>query len=127
MKKNTTKIAASKKYADYSKATQQFMGAVESHLVEKFQEIKPQWDGLLFMLATQFEVFQQCKARIKEDGMMVLSRFGTYEKHPLLKAQTDAQIQIVKLVAEFGLSPRAMQKLTTTTDNEDDFISALTN
>jgi phage terminase small subunit len=38
----------------------------------------------------------------------------------------EAQIQVIKLVNEFGLSPKAVKNLTVIGDNEDDFIEALT-
>lgn len=60
MPKKTT----SKKYSDYSKNTQTFMAAVEKHLVKKFGEIENQWDGLLMMLATNYELFWACAQKI---------------------------------------------------------------
>ena len=116
---------SAQKYSDYTTATQAFMNAVESHLKAKFGTIEPQWEGLLNMLATNYELFWECKDKIKEDGLMIQNRFGGFDKNPLLKVQTDAQIQIIKLVNEFGISPKSIKNLNVATNDEDDFIDAL--
>lgn len=114
------------KYGEYSERTQIFMNAVEQHLSSKFGSIEAQWDGLLSMLATNYELFFNCKEIVNKEGLMVQNRFGGFEKHPLIKVMTDAQIQVIKLVAEFGISPRSIKNLNVTDNNEDDFIEALT-
>ena len=113
------------KYSEYTEATQAFMKAVEGHLKAKFGDIEPQWEGLLAMLATNYELFWDCKQKIKEDGLMVRNRFGSWEKNPLLKVQTDAQIQLVKLVNEFGISPKSIKNLNVAPNDEDDIIAKL--
>lgn len=118
-KKNT-------KYTDYSERTQKFMKAVETHLINKFGTIETQWDGLLNMLATNYELFFKCKEQIQKDGLLVPNRFGGLDKNPLLKVQTDAQIQVVKLVAEFGITPKSIKNLVTVDNSEDNFIDSLT-
>lgn len=117
----------SKKYADYKPATQSFMNAVENHLISKFGEIKSEWQGLLTILAQQYDIFEMCKESIRKDGLMTPNRFGGLEKNPLLKAQTDAVIQIKSVSQEFGLSPKSIAKLNVHDNNEDDFIEALVN
>lgn len=114
------------KYGEYSERTQTFMNAVEEHLSSKFGAIEDQWEGLLLMLATNYELFFNCKEIINKEGLMVQNRFGGFDKHPLIKVMTDAQIQVIKLVAEFGISPRSIKNLNVTDNNEDDFIEALT-
>jgi len=118
-------MAKRNKYADYRPETQAFLNAVEKHLINNFKEIKPHWNAILNMLATQYDIFFECRERIKKDGIMVRNRFGTIDKNPLLKVQNDAQIQIVKLVEQFGLSPKAIKNLPTEEDSPDDFISAM--
>ena len=119
-------MARKNKYSEYSKVTQSFMNAVENHLINKFGELETQWEGLLIMLATQYELFNQCKEQIKTDGLMVKNRFGGWDKHPLLKSMTDAQIQTIKMVQEFGISPKSIKGLGTTDNNEDEFLNSLT-
>lgn len=115
----------SKKYADYKPATQSFMNAVENHLISKFGEIKSEWQGLLTILAQQYDIFEMCKESIRENGMMVTDRFGALTKNPLLKVQTDAIIQIKSIAQEFGLSPKSIARLNVQDNNEDDFIDGL--
>jgi P27 family predicted phage terminase small subunit len=115
----------SKKYADYKCATQSFMNAVENHLISKFGGIKSEWQGLLTILAQQYDIFEMCKESIRENGMMVTDRFGALTKNPLLKVQTDSIIQIKSIAQEFGLSPKSIARLNVHDNNEDDFIDAL--
>lgn len=114
------------KWGGYSNRTAAFMAAVENHLKEKFGEIETQWEGLLQMLATNYEIFWVAMAKIKDDGIMIINRFGGVEKHPLLKVMTDAQIQVIKLVAEFGITPKNVKKLGVQGEDGDDLIQLLT-
>lgn len=113
-----------KKYSDFSTVTQKFMAAVEEHLTQKFGGIETQWEGLLNIMATNFQLFMDCREKIHEEGLLVKNRFGGWDKNPLLKVQTDAQIQLVKLVGEFGISPKSIKNLQTV-NAEDDFINEL--
>ena len=113
------------KYSEYTKETAQFMNAVEKHLMDKFNEITPHWEGLLQMLAVQVDLYNQCKEQIKIDGLMITDRFGSLTKHPLIKCQTDAIIQINKLSQDFGLSPKAMLNMKLQENNEDEFLEGL--
>lgn len=119
-------MARKTKYGEYNKETQAFMNAVENHLVDKFGGINPEWEGLLTMLATTYDLYINCKQKIKEEGLLVTNRFDTLEKNPLLKVQTDAQIQCLKMVQEFGLTPKAMKGLNIQDNNEDEFLESLT-
>lgn len=122
-------MAATKKtgkYAEYGEKTEKFMNAVEKYLKDSFGEIKPSWSGLLGMLATNHQIFWECKDRITNEGLMIKNRFGAMDKHPLIKVMTDSQIQLVKLVTELGLSPRAAKLVVSESNDEVDFIEALT-
>ena len=114
------------KYTEYSRETQQFMLAVEKHLIDKFNVINNEWEGLLQMLATTYDLYINCKEKIKEEGLLITNRFNAIEKNPLLKVQIDAQIQCLKMVQEFGLTPKAMKGLNIQENNEDEFIEGLT-
>ena len=114
------------KYSEYSRETQAFMNAVEKHLIDKFGNIEPHWDGLLGMLAVQVDLYNQCKEQIKADGLMVRDRFGSMVKNPLIKCQTDALIQINKLSQDFGLSPRGLKGLNIQSNEDNEFLEELT-
>lgn len=114
------------KYSEYGKDTQFFLTNVEKHLMDKFGEITPHWDGLLQMLAVQVDLYNQCKEQIKNDGLMVQDRFGSMVKHPLIKCQTDALIQINKLSQDFGLNPRSLKGLNIQSNEDNEFLNELT-
>jgi P27 family predicted phage terminase small subunit len=71
------------------------------------------------MLVNNNETFVQCKEQIQIDGLVIKDRFDVLVKHPLLKVQIDAQIQIVKLLGEYGLTPKALSKLDKTDGTDD--------
>lgn len=132
MKEKKAKEMASKKnaYQEYTDETQQFMASVEKYLKQKYGKIEPQWNGQLTMLATNYDLFILAKAQVNKDGMMIPNRFGTLEKHPLLKQITDTNHQIIKMVQEFGLSPNAKGKIKQPKDGKDeekDLIAELLN
>jgi P27 family predicted phage terminase small subunit len=62
------------------------------------------WSAALHMLEENYNTFVMCSKIIKKEGLTVKDRFGVIQKHPLLKVQTDAQIQAVKLLLQFGLT-----------------------
>ncbi|MFT0318925.1 P27 family phage terminase small subunit [Bacteroides thetaiotaomicron] len=111
---------ANRIYSMYNEEVQTVMKHIHSYLIKKYKRIQNEWLAPLSMLADNYNIFFQCRDAIKLDGLMVVDRFGALVKHPLLKTQTDAQIQIVKLLAEFGLSPKSAAKLNDDTDEEDD-------
>lgn len=107
------------KYSSYSKETQAFMKNVESHVKKTFGAIECQWEGLLQILASNYELFWHCEKTIAKEGLTYITDRGKIEKHPLLKVQTEAQIQLIKLVGEFGISPKSI-KLVNVSGNEDE-------
>lgn len=115
-------------YKDYSDETQAFMFAIHKYLKSKFGTINDEWVGSLKMLAENYELFTKCSKIIKEQGILVTDRFGVLVKNPALKIQTDSQIQCVKLLNEFALTPKAA-KLFKTDENEeaDDYLNGLIN
>lgn len=102
---------AKKIYKDYSTEVQNYMWAVHSYLQKKFGNINSEWVMSLMMLADNLEMFIQCRKQIKDTGLMITNRFNVLEKNPLIKVQNDAQIQIVKLLNEFALTPKSAEKI----------------
>lgn len=106
----------------YEMETQDYMFAINKYLRKKYGEISDEWLGALMMLADNYNTFIQCKNQITIDGLMITDRFNVLVKHPLIKVQIDAQIQVVKLLNEFGLSPKSASKLNDTNDEEEESI-----
>ena len=122
--KTKTKMARKKasKYKQFSAPTQSFMEAVEKFIVKKYGNIEPHWDGQLQLLATNYDLFSLATEQVRQDGLMITNRFGGREKHPMLRQITDSNIQCVKLIHEFGLSPSALGKIKDTNDEENEII-----
>lgn len=113
---------AKKLYKDYSTEVQNYMWAVHSYLQKKFGSINDEWVMSLMMLADNLEMFIQCRKQIKETGLLITNRFGVLEKNSLIKVQNDAQIQIVKLLNEFALTPKSSEKITKEVEEEDNSL-----
>lgn len=67
--------------------------------------------GALSMLAENYNMFIEAGVRIAQDGVMITNSKGDLVKHPLIKVQTDAQIQAVKIMTEFGLTAKSRERL----------------
>ena len=119
---------ATTKYDSYTEETQQFMTSTEAFLKKKFGKIEKHWEAQLQLLATNYDIFIQAKNQVNKDGLMITNRFGGLEKHPMLKQMTDSNIQCIKLINEFGLSPKALGKINEKDiDDSEDAIRDLLN
>ncbi len=110
---------------DYSISTVKYLNAVRKYLKEKYGKVNSEWEQILEILADNLELYQQCKASIKNDGLMLVAKNGAYTKNPLIKVQLDAQIQITKLLTEFGLTPKAAAKINLVSDDDDELKDLL--
>ena len=115
------------RYTMYSADTQAFMLNVDKFLIDKYGIIKPHWEGQLDLLASNYELFIMAKNKVKEDGLMVVNRFGNLDKHPLLAQIKDSNIQCCKLINEFGLSPKADSKIKAESNDDADYLDSLIN
>ena len=115
------------RYTLYSNETQAFMLNVDKFLIDKYGIIKPHWEGQLDLLASNYELFIMSKNKVKEDGLMVVNRFGNLDKHPLLAQIKYSNIQCCKLINEFGLSPKADSKIKSESNDDADYLDSLMN
>lgn len=121
-------VTQSKKlYTEYSEEIQNYMYVIHKFLNKKFGNINDEWIPSLSMLADNLHVFNLCKMQIRKDGLLITDRFGVMVKHPCIKIMNDAQIQIVKLLQQFGLTPYAICKLKTSENEDDSFLDELIN
>ena len=87
---------ANKIYSMYDNEVQTTMRYILTYLIKKHKRIQNEWLAPLSMLADNYNIFFKCRDAIKSDGLMIIDRFGTLVKHPLLKCQNDAQIQTIE-------------------------------
>lgn len=126
--KKTAKNTLAKKYINYSSQTQKFMAEVEAFLRKKYNELQPHWVGQLELLATNYDLFIKAKEQVNEDGLLVQNRMGGWDKHPLLTTIKDANIQVLKFISEFGLSPSSNGKIKEKSEENDfEIINGLIN
>ena len=125
MRQPRKKTVKDNRYSQYTQHTQTFMMAVENFIIEKYGKIENHWEGQLDLLASNYELFYLAKEKVNQDGMLIQNRFGGWDKHPLLRQITDSNIQIIKLIHEFGLSPSAMGKIKETASDDSDILNEL--
>ena len=116
-----------KMYERYGEEVIKYMWSVHKFLLNKFGYISDEWFLSLQMLADNLNMFFKCRDQIAEDGIYVKNKFENLDKHPLIKVQNDAQIQIIKLLNEFGLSPKSVARLKIEENEEDDLLNDLLN
>jgi len=105
---------------DYQLEVKDFMKSVIKKLKETTNEIDESWGAALTMLGDNYNTFILCRNQLKDDGLTVEDRFGVIQKHPLIKVQTDSQIQLVKLLQEFGLTLKSGKRLDIVDDVDED-------
>lgn len=103
----------------YTSTTVKYIANVRKYLKEKYGKVSPEWKQPLEILADNLELYQQCKESIKNDGLLLVAKNGAYTKNSLIKVMFDAQIQITKIIQEFGLTPRSASKINIVEEDND--------
>ncbi len=74
------------------------------------------------LLLNSYDMYNKATDDINKNGLTIQhltdNKFETYKANPSVKIQQDAQIQIVKLLVELGLTPKACK------DNTDDKVES---
>lgn len=102
-----------------------YINSVKKHLKEKHGKINAEWLQPLQILQDNLELYNQCKEEIKSKGLLLMAKNGAMTKNPLIKVQFDAQIQMTKLLQEFGLTPKAATKISLVDDDDDELKDLL--
>lgn len=110
---------------DYSTSTVKYITAVKKFLKQKYGKINDEWNGVIEILADNVELYLQCRNSIFKDGLMMTAKNGAPTRNPLIKTMFDAQIQVTKLLTEFGLTPRANAKINLIGDDDEELKSLL--
>ena len=84
-------------------------------LISKIKEdnngtIPESLNGSLNMLEDAYNTYIQLNNKIKEDGLMILDRYGNPNKHPLLQIKLTTKAQIIKLLSELQMTPKSKGK-----------------
>lgn len=111
-------------YNKYTKQTRDYLLSVESFLIAKYGVLKPEWDIILYLIADNLDLYNECKKSVKQNGLF---DSNTGKKNPLLTTMKDLQATILKQIQHLGLSPYAISKIKMEeSDDTDDFIEDLT-
>lgn len=105
---------------DYSTSTVKYIAAVKKFLKSKYGKINDEWNGVIEILADNVELYLQCRNSIFQDGLMMTAKNGAPTRNPLIKTMFDAQVQVTKLLTEFGLTPRANAKINLIGDDDEE-------
>ncbi|MDO4706948.1 MAG: phage terminase small subunit P27 family [Porphyromonadaceae bacterium] len=76
----------------------------------------------LTLLAKTLDRYNRANHIVSREGELVFSASGKPLRHPLLKVANDAQIQALKLLDEFGLTPKSRERIKSLqagTDEDD--------
>ncbi len=107
------------------KGTKKLIESAENYLIEKYGEVKPEWQIILGLLADNLELYKDCRDSIKKNGIYDIT---TARKNPLISSCKDLQATILKQIQHLGLSPYAQAKIKDSIeDDTEDFIDSLTN
>lgn len=67
--------------------------------------------GAISMLAENYNLFLESGEQIAREGLLIYNNKGDRVKNPLIKVQTDSQIQAVKIMTEFGLTVKSRERI----------------
>lgn len=105
------------------KEIQKYIEDVREYLADKYGQVFPQWEGIIFLLQDNLELYLQCRKSIKDEGIF---DSNTYKKNPLLSTCKDLQATIIKQIQHLGLSPYALSKIKIgEEDDTEDFVESL--
>lgn len=106
------------------KETENYIEKIKHYLIEKYSEIKPEWELLLSLLEDTYDEYLDMKALLEETGMFNKT---TGKKNPLISSIKDARATINKMVQHFGISPYSDSKIKKLNEEEntEDFIESL--
>lgn len=110
---------------DYSNTTVKYITAVKKYLKEKYGRVNQEWELGLQLLADKLELYIKCKDFINENGLVMTAKNGAPTKSPLIKVMFDSEIQITKMLQEFGLTPRSLSKINLINDDSDELKELL--
>ena len=94
-------------------------------LISKIKEdnngtIPESLNGSLNMLEDAYNTYIQLNNKIKEDGLMILDRYGNPNKHPLLQIKLTTKAQIIKLLSELQMTPKSKGKIKEVEEDTED-------
>lgn len=87
-----------------------FITSIREYIKNKFGEVK-EWELPLYLLENNVDLFLKSQEEIKRLGISVLDKNGNVKPNPFIKVANDAQIQILKLLTQFGLTAYSLSKL----------------
>lgn len=102
--------------------TKKYIQAVEKFLIDKYGEIRPEWEATIFLLADNLSLYEECSKKIAEVGIFNVDQ---YKKNPLIATLKDLQATILKEVQHLGLSPYAANKIGSEDNSEDELLKNL--
>lgn len=76
-------------------------------------------DYAAFSLYCQaYSDYQRLTKLIREEGETVPDKFGSMKKHPALSAKAQAYSTLVEMLKQFGFSPNARQRISSSATND---------
>lgn len=94
----------------YSKATKAYLKSVVDYL-DSENLIHDVDSCSLNLLCHYYEAFNSISNQIASDGYLIEKPNGEKEEHPLTKKLNDIEIQLFKILQEYGLTPLSRKRL----------------
>lgn len=102
---------------EYSKETKKYMSSIVG-ILEKKDALKEEDWLAVRMLAASVDMFFRADEELRRAPSLTVSGGRGTVLTPLLKARNDAQIQAVKLIQEFGLTPKSKERIKVVQDDD---------
>lgn len=99
--------------------------AINNYLIEKYGNIRPEWETVITLLSDCLNRYEQVKEALDTYGVFDPE---TGKKNQLITSEKDLIATILKLAQKLGISPWDASKIKdSAVEDEEDFIENLTN
>lgn len=100
-----------------------YIDAITAFLEKKYGTVNDEWQLSIALLQQNLELKKEIDAKIKEDGLMVVGVKGLM-KNPLIETSLRLQTNIMSIIKELGVTPKANGMLKSLDDNDTGEILA---
>lgn len=104
-------------------STADYIDSIASFLEKKYGAVNDEWQLSLTLLQQNLDLKREIDEKIKEDGLMVIGVKGLM-KNPLIETSLRLQTNIMSIIKELGVTPKANGMLKSLDDNDTGEILA---
>lgn len=108
----------------YSEETQKKINTIKKFVKAKFGS-EVVYAIPLSILADNLDLCEKYKKKIDEDGIIIKGLNGYPCRHSLLQNLKESQTLILRLLTEFGVTPKSLSKINLAEDDQQEILDII--